>query len=397
MQIGVVGKPNVGKSTFFSAATLTDVGMANYPFTTIEPNKGMGFVRVECAEKHFGVKCDPRTGFCHQGTRFVPVELVDVAGLVPGAHEGKGLGNKFLDDLRKADALIHVIDASGSTNEKGEPVPPGSYDPAEDIKFLEREIDLWFYGILKKNWQKFGRVPFTSKKHFIETLSQSLSGLGIGEKHLEEALGKTGLAEKKAGDWGDADLERFATQIRRSSKPIVIAANKMDLPEAGENIERLKKEFPEEMIVPCSAIAEYTLRKAAKADFIEYYPGDKGFKALKGMSEKQEAGLEKIKREVLEKYGATGVQEVIEKAVFERLGYIAVFPGGEKKLADAEGNVLPDCFLLPKGSTALDFAFKLHTDIGQGFIKAVDVKKKLLIGKDHELQDGDVVEIVFKK
>ena len=262
---------------------------------------------------------------------------------------------------------------------------------------MEREIDLWFNGILQKNWQKFGRVPFTSKKHFIETLAQSLSGLGINEDHLEKALDKTGLAEKKAGDSNDEDLLKFASHLRQSSKPIVIAANKMDLPEAHANIERLQKDFSDQLIVPCSAIAEYTLRKAAKADFIEYFPGDKGFKGLKEMSEKQQAGLEKIKSEVLEKYGGTGVQGVIEKAVFDKLGYIAVFPGGEKKLADSEGRVLPDCFLVPKGTTALDFAFKLHTDIGEGFIKAVDVKKKQLIGKDYELQDGDVIEIVFKK
>jgi ribosome-binding ATPase YchF (GTP1/OBG family) len=302
-----------------------------------------------------------------------------------------------LDDLRKADVLIHVIDASGSTNEKGDTVPAGSYNPAEDIKFLEREIDLWFNGILKKNWQKFGRVPFTSKKHFLETLAQGLSGLGISETHLEYALNKTGLMEKRADQWDDEDLLKFATHIRQSSKPIVIAANKMDLPEAQANMDKLQQEFPNELIIPCSAISEYTLRKAAKADFIEYFPGDKEFKPLKEMSEKQKAGLEKIGEDVLGKYGATGVQEVIEQAVFERLNYISIFPGGLKKLSDSEGNVLPDCFLVPQGSTALDFAFKLHTDIGKGFIKAVDVKKKQLIGKDYELQDGDVIEIVFKK
>ena len=152
MLIGFVGKPSSGKSTIFAAATLIDVARASYPFTTIEPNRGMGFVRVECVDKEFNVQCNPRSGFCVNHTRFVPVELLDVAGLVPGAHEGKGLGNKFLDDLRQADVLIHVVDASGSTNEKGEAVESGSHDPSKDVKFLEEELELWMLGILENNW-----------------------------------------------------------------------------------------------------------------------------------------------------------------------------------------------------------------------------------------------------
>src|SRR3989339_897152 len=178
MIIGVVGKPSSGKSTFFNAATMLDVPMAAYPFTTIEANKGVGFVRVECVDKEFNVQCNPRTGFCRDHVRYVPVELVDVAGLVPGAHEGKGMGNQFLSDLSRADVLIHVIDASGSTNEKGESVAAGSYDPANDVRFLEEEIDLWFYGIIEKNWPKFGKVPFESKAKLVSAMAQNLSGIG---------------------------------------------------------------------------------------------------------------------------------------------------------------------------------------------------------------------------
>jgi hypothetical protein len=396
MQIGIVGKPSSGKSSFFSAATLVDVAIANYPFTTIEPNKGIGFVRVECVDKEFNVKCNPRTGFCENGIRFVPVELIDVAGLVPGAHEGKGKGNQFLSDLAQADVLVHVVDASGSTNSEGEPVALGSHNPSEDVKFLEEEIDLWFFGVLEKNWKKFYKVPLDAKLKILEVLSQNLSGIGAKTINIETVLQKTGLLEKKFDNWSEEDKHAFARELRLASKPIVIAANKCDLPNASENVERMKKEFPHLLIIACSAISELTLKKAAKEKKIKYLPGEKSFEVLAELDERQKKGLNYIQKNVLEKFESTGIQEVLEKAVFELLGYIAVFPGGVKGLTDSFGRVLPDCWLLPKGSTALDFAFTIHTDIGKNFIRAVDVKTKQMIGKEHELKHRDVIEIIHR-
>lgn len=397
MLVGIVGKPNVGKSTFFSALTLVDAQIANYPFTTIEPNKGIGFVRTPCADAFFNVQCNPRHGFCANHTRFVPVEIMDVAGLVPGAHEGKGLGNKFLDDLRQADVLIHVIDASGSTNEKGEVVEPGSHDPVKDVLFLEEEINLWFLGILNNNWQKMARTHYESKTKLLQALKESLSGLGVNENHLDKALLQLKLDEKPLIHWTESDKTAFARALREASKPIVIAANKMDLPSAEKNVQTLKEKFPNHAIIPCSAEAELSLKRAAKNSLVEYIPGSKEFKTVKELNERQREALELIRHKVLEKLEGTGVQKVLDEAVFHVLGYVAIFPGGVKKLADSQGHILPDCFLLPLHSTTLDFAFKLHTDIGKNFIKAINVKTRQLVGKDHELKNGDVIEIVFNK
>lgn len=397
MQIGLVGKPSSGKSSFFSASTLVDVAIASYPFTTIEPNRGIGFVRTECADRFFNVQCNPRQGMCHEHIRYVPVELIDVAGLVPGAHQGKGRGNQFLDDLRKADALIHVVDASGGTNELGEQVPLGSHDPSKDILFLEEEIDWWFFGILKKNWYKIGKAHLETREKRVSEMGQTISGLGVGEAVIENALMKLGLSEKQYRDWKEEEIRDFAVKLRELSKPIVIAANKADLSGAEKNILALKEKFPEKIIVPCSALSELTLKKASKANAIEYRPGSAEFSEKSALEERQKAGLEYIKGHVLGKFHSTGIQECLEQAVFNQLGFISVFPVATNKLSDSEGRILPDCFLVPKKTTALELAFRLHTDIGKNFIKAIDVKTRQLIGKEHELKSGDVIEIVFNK
>src|SRR3989344_3551960 len=389
MIIGVVGKPSSVKSTFFNAATMQDVPMAAYPFTTIEANKAVGFVRIECADKDFNVQCNPRTGFCHEHVRFVPVELVDVAGLVPGAHEGKGMGNQFLSDLSRADLLIHVVDISGSTNEKGDAVALGSHDPSKDIAFLEEEIDLWFLGILEKNWPKFARMPFESKAKLVAAMAQNLSGVGATEGQIDSCLLELDFTDKKLDTWSEDDKKAFAKKFRERSKPVVIAANKADMPNAKENLERIKKQFPQRIIIPCSGIAELTLKRAAKDGSIDYVQGGKTFDVKKELSEKQKQGLEYIRKQVLETFGTTGVQEVLEVAVFDVLKYIAIFPGGTKGLVDSMGRTMPDCFLMPPNTTSLDFAFKLHTDFGNHFIKAINVKTRQLIGKEHELAHRD--------
>jgi len=398
MLVGIVGKTNVGKSTFFKALTLAEVEIANYPFVTIKPNEGVGFVRVECVDKDFGVKCQAKHGFCLNGKRFVPVTLLDVAGLVPGAHEGKGLGNQFLDDLRQADVLIHVIDVAGKTNEKGEPVSY-EYDPLDDIKFLENELDHWYFRLMKKGWERFAREVKQTQEELKKALLRQFSALKVNEEIIEKSLEKLGLSEKDIEKWSEEDLFALAREFRKMTKPMIIACNKIDLKKGQENFERLKRELKNYILVPCSAEAELALKEAAKNKLINYIPGDSDFEILERekLNEKQLRALDFIKKEILEKYGSTGVQDALDKAVFDLLNYIAVFPVANAHLKDKDGNVLPDCFLVKEGTTALELAFKIHSDIGKNFIKAIDLKTKQIIGKEHKLKHRDVIEIVSGK
>jgi len=397
--VGVVGKANIGKSTFFKAATLAEVEIANYPFATIKPNSGVGYVKTIDPAVQFGKHSNPREGFVTGDTRFVPIQLIDVAGLVPGAHEGKGMGNQFLDDLRQADVLIHVIDVAGATNEKGEPVNPGDYDPANDVKFLEEELDYWYLGILKKGWEKFTRELQQTHTEIHKGLGKQLSGLGVTEEMVEDLLKKLELSEKKASDWTEEELFTVAQELRKHTKPMIIACNKIDIPGAFKNYEKLKEQFPDRFFVPCSAESELALREAAKHDLINYIPGESDFslKDESKLSDKQKTALNFIKDNVLKKYQTTGVQTTLDDSVFKVLNYIPLYPGGANKLEDQNGNVIPDCFLMPNGTTALQFAYRLHTDFGEKFIRAIDVKTKMTVGKDHVLKSGDILEIVADK
>lgn len=398
MLVGVVGKPNVGKSTFFRAATLAQAATGNYPFVTIKPNRATAFVKVRCVSEFFHTKSQPREGYYVNGFRFVPIDLMDVAGLVPGAHEGLGMGNAFLDDLRQADVLIHVIDISGSTNEKGEAIETGTYDPANDITFLETELDMWYVGILSKGWEKFARTVQQTHTNIIKALAKQLSGLGVTEDLMKHVLEKElQFSLEKPAEWTSEQLMQLATVLRKKTKPMLIAANRIDMPNAQANLDRLKKMFPDYTIIGCSSEVELALKEAAKKELIEYVPGDSTFTIKQQLDPRQVTALDFMKKNVLEKYGSSGVQQILDYAVFDLLHYIPIYPGGVNKLSDSQGRVLPDCFLLKSGSTVLDFAYRLHTDFGDKFIRAIDVKTKKSVGKEHLLSHSDVIEIVADK
>ena len=386
MEVGLVGKPSAGKSTFFKAATMMDVKISEVPFTTIKSNVGSGFVTAECVCKKYDVKCKPKNGKCVDGVRHIPVKLIDVGGLIPGSHLGKGLGNKFLDDLRQAACMVHVVDVSGTTDAEGKAAT--GYDPTNDIRFLEEEIDLWFTEIVNRALEKFKRKSRVSKINLSQILAEQLAGLQVTKEQVNEILNKIGIEDSK----------KFAVEIRKLSKPIVVAANKIDLPDSEENLKKLKESFSHLTIVPTCAASEIALRTADEKGLIEYKNNQFTIKDESKMDKRQLNGLNFIKINVLGKYGSTGVQECLNKSVFDFLKFIVVYPVADiNKLTNKKGNVLPDAYLVKNGTTLKQFAFMIHSDIGEKFIGGLEAEKKRKLGADYVLKNNDVIEILFRK
>ncbi len=390
-KIGLVGKPSVGKSSFFNAATMNDVPEGAYPFTTIDPSVGEAYVRVECAAPEFEETCTPSVGTCKDGTRFVPVKLVDVAGLIPGAHEGKGLGNQFLTDLNEADVLVNIVDFSGKTDIEGEPTE--NHDPREDIDFLEDELDMWYLEILNKGIEKFETKYHGAEAEIEKDLAEQMSAFRTNKDEIKQIILGLGLT-LEPGTWGPEDREELARSIRKRTKPMIVAANKMDTPEAAANWEEITNDpaYDHLTFVPASAHAEKALKNAAEAGVIEYVAGEDTFDIRGDISSEQEAGLEQI-REFIHSYGGTGVQTALETALFDELGCMAIFPGSANGSKDEKG-VFRDCFILPKQSTTEDFAYHLHSDIGDGLLHGIDCRSKRQVGSGHELTHRDVIEII---
>ncbi|WP_207588111.1 YchF-related putative GTPase [Halomontanus rarus] len=388
LSIALAGKPNAGKSTFYTAATMAEVDVANYPFTTIDANRGVSYVRTECPCLQRDERCTSDN--CRDGKRYVPIELLDVAGLVPGAHEGKGLGNQFLDELTNADVIVNVVDASGGTNEKGEPVDIGAHDPLEDIDFIEEEMDLWLAGIVENNWESVERKSRSPGFDIDDVLADMLSGFGASPTAIATILRDLEYPEDPI-QWTDEHREALARDVREKTKPIVVAANKIDVaPE--ENVERLLE--LDKPVIPTTAEGELALRRAAEGELVEYDPGDTTLEITGDVNESQRSALEGL-AETIDRWDGTGVQGALNYAVYDLLEHITAYPVQDaSKWSDGSGNVLPDAFLLPSGSTPVDLAYAVHSDIGDGYLHAVDAKSSREVSESHELEEGDVIKIV---
>lgn len=395
MKIGIIGKPNAGKSTLFKVLTEKDVDIADYPFTTINPNLGVAYASKKCVHIELKLeKCDARNSKCINGFRFIPVNILDVAGLVPDAHKGKGMGNQFLSNIAEANCLIQVIDASGRTDEKGEIAE--NYNPEREIIFIEEEINRWFYSIISSNWQSEMRRLRIKGAKIEDYLEEKYSGLGLSRNAVLEAINELNL-EKTVENWSENELYLFSKKLREKTKPIIYACNKMDLSSSEKNFEIIKKKFSDRILIPVSAQYELILKTARDSGYIDYIPGSDNFIIKKELNQKQSEVLDKI-RDFLKKYGSTGVQKVINEAVFNLMDMIVVYPvEDENKFSDKNGNVLPDAIIMKKGLKAIDLAYKIHTDLGKNFIRAINVKTGQIIGKDYELRDGDVIKIIASK
>jgi ribosome-binding ATPase YchF (GTP1/OBG family) len=393
MLIGLLGKTNVGKTTFFNAATMLNAQVADHPFTTIEPNVGVAYARTRCVCKEFNVKDNPKRSLCIDGNRFIPVKMIDVAGLVPDAHKGRGLGNKFLDDARQADALIHVVDASGSTDNEGRPCAIGMNDPLNDIQFVELEFDLWLTSIVSRDWAKNAKEAEHRGIKFEHLLAKRLSGLSISEPVIVNVLQEVSKDKGRYSQWDEKDIFEFARALRLRSKPIVIAANKADISTAKENIRRIQATG--RIVIPCIAEAELLLKRAAAKGVIEYIPGDPTFKVKDhALREEQKMALERV-RILMQEYNGTGVQQSIDATCFNALNLIVVYPVEDAdRLSDKDGNVLPDAFMLKQGSTAKDLAMHVHSELAEHFLYAIDARSKQRLGAEYRLKDRDVIKIV---
>ncbi|MFH1180105.1 MAG: redox-regulated ATPase YchF [Candidatus Bathyarchaeota archaeon] len=396
--VGLVGKANVGKSTFFAAATLKPVEIAAFPFTTLKADMGVAYVRTPCVCKELGVEDNPQNSVCIDGIRLIPVDLIDTPGLIPGAHMGKGLGNQFLDEVRRADALIVVADASGCTDINGQTCDPLTHDPIEDVQMFENEFDLWMNTLVKKDWDKVSRTAQSVKEHIAKHMEEKLTGLGINRFQITQAVNEAGINGFNSANWTEEDFHRFIVQLRKVSKPLIVAVNKADRDGADKNVERIREAGY--LVVPTCAEAELALRRAAEAGLLEYTPGDKDFtiKNPEKLTKGQINALEKIREKVFQKYGGTGLQQVLNTAFFNLLDMINVYPVEDaEKLTNHQGHVLPDCFLVPKGTTAKQFAGVIHTDLAESFIHAVDARTKRRLGDTYILQDNDIIQIVSAK
>jgi ribosome-binding ATPase YchF (GTP1/OBG family) len=396
IRIGLLGKTNAGKTTFFNAATLLSAPISTYPFTTKKPNIGQAYVKTACVCRELGVKDNPRNSSCLDGARFIPVQLIDLPGLIKGSWTGKGLGTQFLSVASQADALIHIADASASVDADGKLTRPGMGNPVSDVYDIEEELVRWFTKVIDKTLKKAKKHPKKGLS-WERRLAEDLAGLKITPEHASRALGMHGLADKEPSRWTKEDLWNFAKSVREISKPTIIVANKMDLAPAESNYEKLAKEFGQAFVTPASSDAELALRRAEQKGYIEYIPGEEEFrvKDKDKLTAEQREALVYVEQRVFSKWIRTGVQFALNTCAFKLLSMNAVYPVEDvEKFSDKRGNVLPDVFLVSYNASVADLASQIHSELAKTMIYALDARTKIRLPADYRLKDRDVVKIV---
>lgn len=397
IRIGLVGKTNTGKTTFFNSATLLSAEVSTYPFTTKQPNLGQASVQTICVCKELNVKDNPQNSSCIDGWRFIPIEIIDLPGLIKGAWRGRGLGTQFLSVASQADALLHIADASGSIDANGNLTRPGMGNPISDIYDIEEEITLWFSRTIQKSKRKVMKQIKQSSLPMDLALAEVFAGLKVKHDHVKQALSFSNLTEKKIDKWSQAEFLDFAKNIRKLSKPTIIIANKMDVGSAEENFKRLREEFKDSIVIPVSSEAELALRRAEQKGFIKYIPGEEVFKVIspEKLTETQKRALNYVQQRVLSKWIRTGVQFALNLCAFKLLGMDAVYPVEDvKNLADKKGNILPDVFLMPPDSIIKELASQIHSDLARTILYAIDARTGVRLPIDYVLRDRDIINIV---
>ena len=393
--IGLIGKTNAGKTTFFNAATLLNAKISNFPFTTKKPNIGTAYTCDICVCKEFDITDNPQNSTCIEGWRYVPIKLIDIPGLIKDAWTGRGLGNQFLNIIGQADALIHVVDASGSIDAEGRITTPGTGNPLQDALDIEKEIEMWIAQIIDNNREAIIREESTSS--LTEAITKIVSGIKANPTQVSEALEKSQQKDIPFSKWNMDQVIKFTSALLPIIKPTLILANKMDILTSENNLDILTKYYGRSYVAACSAEAELALRRAEKKGLLEYTPGQELFRIKDNskLTPKQQGALNYIERRVMAKWIRTGIQQALNIVVFKLLRNNMIYPvSDEIKYMDHHGNILPDVYLLPEGATPVDLARNIHTRLVTDYLLAIDAKTGTRLPKSYNLRHKDVIKIV---
>ena len=396
IKIGIIGKTNTGKTTFFNSSTLSSDEISTYPFTTKKSSISVGYAITLCVHPEFNVIDNPNNSRCEDGWRYIPIELIDLPGLIKDAWKGKGLGNQFLSIASQSDALLHVVDASGSIDATGKITETGSGDPVSDFADIEEELNLWYQKILEGNRDRLQKIIKSGDDH-VDALTELYQGVGVKRNHVKEALKTSGLEEKDIENYDMQDSKKFASYLRKISKPTLIVANKIDVNGADKNFERLRERYNDMIVIPASADSELTLRRAEQKELIKYSPGSENFEMLQinELNQKQKNALDFIQSDIMGEYMRTGVQFAINVTVFKLLKMNSIYPvASPEKLSDKKGRILPDLVLLKDGATVTDLAKEIHSDLTKGLLYAKDLRYNLRVPTNYQLRDRDVICLI---